>query len=128
MIIHLKDMNLENELNCRIAQLGTNPISQCDPIRVVYFDDANSKLNVFSTHIIDANVVGEYGASSIIYNDPDFRINPGDSGGGVYKDGALIANNSSYIASNFFDQNGNWLRQERKGLAYAALLPDWLIK
>ena len=124
MRIKLENNNLTTDLQCTVATLG-NPdaINQCDAVQVVY-RDAAERLSVFSTHVVDANPVREDRVSSIIYNDPDFRINPGSSGGGVYKDGALIANNWSSIFSDFHDQNDNWLRQERKGLVRAALLPD----
>ncbi len=122
MIIELTNVNLETAMNCRVARQSTSPVNLCDPIQVVYYDDASYSLNVFSTHIVDGKAE-EQGGPIVNYADPDFRINQGDSGGGVYKEGALAANMWFMLAIDSFDQDGNLLCRVPAGRAYAALLP-----
>ena len=69
-------------------------------VEVVYWDDELSELSVASFQIS-----GFLGDSVLVLDDSNDIINKGDSGGGVFYQGALVGNTWRYIPT--FDQNGN---------------------
>ena len=71
-----------------------------DVVEVVYWDDELSELSVASFQIS-----GFLGDSVLALDDSNDIINKGDSGGGVFYQGALVGNTWRYIPT--FDQNGN---------------------
>lgn len=74
-------------------------------VQVVYWDDELSELAITSFQIS-----GFLGDSVLVLNDPDDIINQGDSGGGVFYQGALVGNTWRYLPS--FDHNGNLIDKQ----------------
>ena len=69
-------------------------------VEVVYWDDEHSELAVASFQIS-----GFLGDSVLVLDDPSDIINKGDSGGGVFYQGALVGNTWRYLPT--FDQDGS---------------------
>lgn len=67
-------------------------------VEVVYRDDTSSELAIASLHIREL-----LGNSVLVLDDPQGIIDAGDSGGGVYYQGALIGNTWRYLLT--FDQD-----------------------
>jgi hypothetical protein len=74
-------------------------------VELVYWDDENSELAVASFQIS-----GFLGDSVLVLDDSSDIINKGDSGGGVFYQGALVGNTWRYLPT--FDQNGNLIDKQ----------------
>jgi len=82
-------------------------------VEVVYWDDVHAELAVTSLQI-----TGFLGDSLLVLDDPDDIINKGDSGGGVFYQGALLGNTWRYLPT--FDQDDNMIDKQ----VHVHLIPE----
>ena len=87
------------------SQQMINAMSVGEFVEVVYWDDELSELAITSFQIS-----GFMGDSMLVLDDPQDIINKGDSGGGVFYQGALVGNTWRYLQS--FDQDGNLIDKQ----------------
>jgi len=95
MILQLPSGTSLGAISAPLGNSGT--LSVNDAVQVVYYDDEMSRMDVLSTRI-ECLYMGDIPEARIA--DPSMILSPGDSGGGMFKNGQLVGNTWSIIETS----------------------------